>query len=144
MCRDQTKARLIPLCGRHYISCLFLPPRSPLSYSRCIMCLACHVTVALLSVGSKLPDIRADNSLRTASILCFCETSPNASSHPFSVLLDDQIDIRVTCEKKGGVLICIPSQINPTNTQRFATSGIEELLSTTIHIQNMQIAKSGL
>ena len=106
-----------------------------------------HVTIALLNVRSilaKLPDITADHSLRSASILCFCETWLNASQ-PSPVLLDDQIDIRcdrVTCETKGGVLICVPRQTNPTNVQRFATHGIEAL-STTIHIQNlckMQIA----
>ena len=105
------------------------------------------VTIALLNVRSiltKLPDIRADKSLRSASVLCFCETWLNASQ-PSPVLLDDQIDIRcdrVTCDNKGGVLICVPRQMNPTHVQRFATNGIEAV-STTIHIQNlgkMQIA----
>ena len=64
-----------------------------------------HVTIALLNVRliiAKLPDITADNSLRSASILCFCETWLNASQ-PFPVLVDNQIDIRcdrVTCENK--------------------------------------------
>ena len=58
------------------------------------------------------------------------------------MLIDNQIDIRcdrLTCENKGGVFICVPSHMNPTNIQTF---GIEAL-STTIHIQNvgkMQIA----
>ena len=79
-----------------------------------------HVTIALLNVRSilaKLPDITADNSLRSASILCFCETWLNASQ-PSPVLLDDQIDIRCdrdTCDNKGGVLICVPRQMNPTH-----------------------------
>ena len=50
---------------------------------------------------------------------CFCET-----------LLDDQIDIRcdrMTCENKGGVLICVPS------LHRLATSGIEAV-STTVQL----------
>ena len=96
-----------------------------------------HVTIALLNVA-KLPDIIADHSLRCASILCFCETWLNASQ-PSPVLLDDQIDIRcdrVTCENKGGVLLCVPSHMNPSNVQRFATHGIEAL-STTIHIKNL-------
>ena len=60
------------------------------------------VTIALLNVRSilsKLPDIRADNSLKSASILCFCETWLNASQTS-PILLEDQIDIRcdrVTC-----------------------------------------------
>ena len=67
-----------------------------------------HVTIALLNVRSilaKLPDITADHSLRSASLLCFCETWLNASQ-PSPVLLDNQIDIRcdtLTCESKGGV-----------------------------------------
>ena len=99
-----------------------------------------HVTIALLNVRSilaKLPDIGADNSLSSASILCFCETWLN-TSQPSPVLVDNQIDIRcdrVTCENKGGVLICVPSQMNPSNTQRFATKGIEAV-STSIDIPN--------
>ena len=86
-----------------------------------------HLTIALLNVRSivaKLPDIHA---VRSASTLCFCETWVNPSQ-PTPVLLDDQIDIRcdrMTCENKGGVLICVPSQLNPTNVHRLATSGIE-------------------
>ena len=99
-----------------------------------------HVTVALLNVRSivpKLPDIRADNCLRSASVLCFCETWLNPSQ-PSPVLLDNQIDIRcdrVTCENKGGVLMCIPSLLNPSNVQRFVGSGIETV-SATIQFPN--------
>ena len=110
-------------------------------------CDTSDVTIALLNVRSilaKLPDIRADNNLRCASILCFCETWLNASQ-PSPALLDDQVDIRcdrVTCEKKGGVLLSVPSQMNPSNVQRFATSAIEAV-SATIQLPNvgtMQIA----
>ena len=48
-----------------------------------------QVTTALLNVRSilaKLPDITTDHSLKSASILCFCETWLNAS-HPSPVLL---------------------------------------------------------
>ena len=74
-----------------------------------------HLTIALLnvrSIVSKLPD----NSL---SILCFCETWLNASQ-PSPTLLHDQVDIRcdrITCENKGGVIICVPSEMCPSNTQ---------------------------
>ena len=106
-----------------------------------------HVTIALLNVRSlvaKLPDMRADNSLRSASVLCFCETWLNASQ-PSPVLLDDQVDIRcdrVTCENKGGVLICVPNHMNPSNVQRFVNDGIEAV-SATLQLpnaNNMQIA----
>ena len=86
-----------------------------------------HVTIALLNVRSILA-----KSLTTVSdLLVYYETWLNASP----VLVDNQVDIRcerVTCENKGGVLICVPSQ---TNTQRFATKGIEAI-STTIDIPN--------
>ena len=62
-----------------------------------------HVTIALLNVRSlvaKLPDMRIDNSLRSVSILCFCETWLNASQ-PSPVLLDDQVDIR--CDRVAKV-----------------------------------------
>ena len=54
------------------------------------------------------------------------------------MLLDNQIDIRcdrVTCENKGGVLLCVPSQMNPSNVQRFATNGIEAV-SATLQLPN--------
>ena len=104
-----------------------------------------HVTIALLNVRSilaKLPDITADHNLRCASILCFCETWLNASQ-PSPVLLHDQIDIRcdrVTCENKGGVLLCVPSHMNPSNVQRFATIGTEAVSATIQLPSNMQIA----
>ena len=88
------------------------------------------VTIALLNVRSilaKLPDITTDKNLTSTTILCFCETWLNASQ-PSPVLLEDQIDIRcdrLTCEKKGGVLMCVPSHFHPSNVHRFAGNGIE-------------------
>ena len=83
-----------------------LQPVSQVTYD-----LSSHVTIALLNVRSilaKLPDITADHSLRSASILCFCETWLNASQ-PSPMLLDDQIDIRcdrLTCEKRWHFDVC--------------------------------------
>ena len=94
-----------------------------------------YVNIALLNVRSicaKLPDIRADISLRTADILCFCETWLNASQ-PTPVLLDDQADIRcdrMTNENRGGVLMCVPSYTNPTSVHRFTATGIEAVSAT--------------
>ena len=88
------------------------------------------VTIALLNVRSilaKLPDITTDKNLTSTTILCFCETWLNASQ-PSPVLLEDQIDIRcdrLTCEKKGGVLMCVPSHFYPSNVHTFAGNGIE-------------------
>ena len=99
-----------------------------------------HLTISFLNVRSiqaKISDIRADHNLTSVSILCFCETWLNASQP--SPVLDDKISIRcdrLTCENKGGVIMYVPSQVYPTNVQRFATSGIE-VLSTIIHIQNL-------
>ena len=80
---------------------------------------------------------RADNCLRSASVLCFCETWLNPSQ-PSPVLLDNQIDIRcdrVTCENKGGVLMYISSLLNPSNVQRFVGNGIKTV-SATIQFPN--------
>ena len=86
---------------------------------------ASHLTIALLKVRSlvsKLQDIMCDSCLKSASILCFCETWLNATqSSP--VLLNNQIDIRcdrITGENKEGVLICVSSHMNPCNIQIFA------------------------
>ena len=63
-----------------------------------------HLTIAFLNVRSlvsKLSDIISDKSLRSASILCFCETWLNASQTS-PVLLNNQIDIRsesLTCRR---------------------------------------------
>ena len=102
---------------------------------------ASHLTIALLNVRSlvsKLQDIMCDNSLKSASILCFCETWLNATqSSP--VLLNNQIDIRcnrITGENKGGVLICVPNHMNPCNAQRYATNGIEAV-SVTLQLPNV-------
>ena len=99
-----------------------------------------HLTIALLNVRSllaKLPDIKADNSLMSATIQCFCETWLN-TSQPSPVLNDDHIDIRrdrVTSENKGGVMMYIPNQMHLFNTQRFVTSGIEAM-SVTLGLPN--------
>ena len=89
-----------------------------------------HVTIALLNVRSilaKLPDIRADNILMSATILCFCETWLKASQLS-PMLLDNMIDIRcdrLTCENKGGVLMYVPTEFQPSNIHTFADNGIE-------------------
>lgn len=97
-----------------------------------------HLTIALLNVRSlvaKFADVKADNSLISATIQCFCETWLNASQ-PTPVLKDHRIDIRcdrITCEKKGGVLMYVASQLHPPNIHRFATNGIEAV-SVTLHL----------
>ena len=106
-----------------------------------------HVSIALLNIRSiyaKLPDITADNKLRTVDILCFCETWLNASQ-PTPLLLDSQAEIRcdrMSNENKGGVLMCVPSYTRPTCVHRFAATGIEAV-SATIHLtgtDSLQIA----
>ena len=65
--------------------------------------------------------------LSGASIQCFCETWLNASQVS-PILQLNQIDIRcdrVTCENKSGVMICVPSQMHPSDIQRFSVNGIE-------------------
>ena len=94
-----------------------------------------HLTIALLNMRSllaKLPDIKVDNSLMSATIQCFCGTWLNASQ-PSPIMNDDHIDIRcdgVTCENKGGVMMYVPNQMHPFNTQRFVTNGIDAVSVT--------------
>ena len=90
-----------------------------------VVCDSSCLTIALLNVRSirtKLPDLLADETLCSATIQCFCETWLNPSQ-PSPVLRAGQINIRcdkLTCENKGGVMICVPSHMQPSDTQRFA------------------------
>ena len=101
----------------------------PVPQVQCKSTSVSHITIALLNIRSlvaKLPDIKADNSLMSASILCFCETWLSASQ-PSPVIFDDQIHVRcdkITCENKGGVMICVPSQVHPSNIHRFASNAV--------------------
>ena len=67
---------------------------------------ASYPTIALLNVRSivaKMPDIKQDNNLKSASIKCFSETWLNASQLS-PIVQHDQIDIRcdrMTCDSKG-------------------------------------------
>ena len=119
----------------------------PISQVLCDSSSVSYLIVALLNVRSivaKMPDIKRDSILNSASIHCFCETWLNASQ--VSPLVEpDQIAIRcdrMTCENRGGVMICVPSQMQPYNIQRFAANGIE-CVSTTLVLPNescMQVA----
>ena len=99
-----------------------------------VMCDTHCVSVALLnirSIGAKLPDVVEDKTLICATIQCFVR--PN------------QIDIRcdrVTCENKGGIMICVTRQLHPSDTQRFAANGIEAVCCMLIlpNLTWMQIA----
>ena len=94
-----------------------------------------HVTIALLnvrSIAAKLPDIAGDNSLKCASILCFCETWLTASQ-PSPVI---QIAIRcnrTSGDNKGGVTICVPQDMQPSQTCTIAFNGIEAVLLPNEH-----------
>ena len=104
-----------------------------------------HATISLLNVRSidaKLPDIIKDNGLKYANVLCFCETWLTPSQ-PSPVVQDDQIVIRcdrASGDNKGGVMISIPEHMQPTNTHRYASNGIEAV-STTLLANNTSIKK---
>ena len=112
-----------------------------------MMCKSHCVSVALLnvrSIGAKLPDVLDDKTLSGASIQCFCETWLNASQVS-PILQPNQIDIRcdrVTCENKGGVMICVPSQMHPSDVQRFSVNGMESVYCMLVlpNLTRMQIA----
>ena len=55
------------------------------------------------------------------------------ASQPSPLVHHDQIGIscdRISCQNKGGFLICIRSQMQPSNTHRFASNGIECVYTT--------------
>ena len=112
-----------------------------------VVCDASCLTIALLNVRSilgKMPDILADKALCSTSIQCFCETWLNPSQC-LPLLQAHQVDIRcdkVTCENKGGVVMCVLRQMKPSDTQRFATNGIEAVSCMLVlpNLTSMQIA----
>ena len=95
-----------------------------------------YVTIALLNVRSiiaKLPDIETDNNLKCANIQCFCETWLSASQPTPEVLNHNRTALRcdrATHNNKGGVMITVPQHMQPSQTQIFATNGIEAICST--------------
>ena len=92
------------------------------------------------SIATKLPDIVKDDGLKCTSILCFCETWLTPSE-PSPIVQDNQIAIRcdrASGDNKGGVMISIPEDMQPTHTRRYASNGIEAV-STTLLPDNTQI-----
>ena len=95
-----------------------------------------HLTIALLNVRSitaKMPDITKDGDIKSASILCFCETWLTPSD-PSPVILDDH-NVSIRCDRasgdnKGGVMISISEDIQPSHTHRYASNGIEAVSTT--------------
>ena len=92
---------------------LLTPPKLKFPYN--------HLTIALLNVRSitaKMPDIK-DGDIKSASILCFCETWLTPSD-PSPVILDDH-NVSIRCDRasgdKGGVMISISEDIQPSHTQ---------------------------
>lgn len=85
----------------------------------------------LRSIRAKLPDILHDESLSCANILCFCETwlSPLDSFPPIH---DNHVTLR--CDRafdnhKGGVLISVVQNMQPSDTRLFTFNGIECLVT---------------
>ena len=78
----------------------------PVSQILCDSTSASHLTIAFLNVRSivaKMPDIKQDNNLKSASVKCFCETWLNVSQLS-PIVQHDEIDIRcdrTKCESKG-------------------------------------------
>ena len=105
-----------------------------------------HITVCLLNVRSlvaKLADIEHDIYLKAADVVCFRETWLTASQASPSIV-NDQVAVRCdrqTGDNKGGTLICIPKQMDPTSLRALAFSGIEIACSTLTlpNGNNMQI-----
>ena len=104
-----------------------------------------HVTIALLNVRSivaKLPDIAQDDSLKCASILCFCETWLTASQ-PSPIVQPNQIALRcdrASGDNKGGVMISVPQDMHPFDTHCFTSNGIETV-TTTLLLSNASLIR---
>ena len=93
------------------------------------------------SITAKLPDIVNDDGLKYASILCLCETWLTPSE-PSPVVQDNQIAIRcdrASGDNKGGVMISVPEDMQPTHTHRYASNGIEAVSTTLLLLNNMPI-----
>ena len=103
-----------------------------------------HVTIALLNIRSitaKLPDITNDDSLRNASIQCFCETWLTPSQ-PSPVIHKNHTAIRCdreTQNNKGGVMISVDRDMKPTHIRRYASNSIEAVSITLQLPHNTQI-----
>ena len=97
-----------------------------------LQCPSCtsHVTIALLNVRSivaKLPDVEADHDLRSANVLCFCETWLS-SVQPSPVVNKEHVVLR--CDRllndhKGGAMISVHNIIQVSGTVTFVSTGIE-------------------
>ena len=109
-----------------------------------VQCHDNHITIASLNVRSitaKLPDIANDDGFKHASILCFCETWLTPSQ-PSPVVQSNHIAIRcdrASGDNKGGVMISILEDLQPTHTHTYASNGIEALSTTLLLANNTQI-----
>ena len=101
---------------------------------KCISLPNHYVTLSLLNVRSiiaKLPDILQDNSLKHASILCFCETWLTPSQQT-PIVQNNQVAMRcdrASGDNKGGTMISVPQYMQPCHSQRFASNGIEVVVT---------------
>ena len=103
-----------------------------------------YITLLLLNVRSivaKLDDIKCDSYINAVDVLCFCETwlSP---SQPSPCIKDDHVVLRcdrVSDNSKGGVLMSVPSIMQPSHTSTFTSHGIEGL-RLCVHNTGIQIA----
>ena len=70
------------------------------------------------SIVAKLDDIECDSYMNAVDILCFCETWLSLSQ-PSPRIKDDHVVLR--CDRllgnsKGGVLMSVPSAMQPSHT----------------------------
>ena len=90
-----------------------------------------YITLSLLNVTSivaKMHDIECDSNINAVD-MCFCETwlSP---SQPSPCIREGHVVLRCdrVCDNhKGGVLISVPSIMQPSHTSTFTSHGIEGL-----------------
>ena len=107
-----------------------------------------YITLSLLNVRSivaKMHDIECDSNINAVDIMCFCETwlSP---SQPSPCIREGHVVLRCdrVCDNhKGGVLISVPSIMQPSHTSTFTSHGIEGL-STRLCVHNTEYIQVAL
>ena len=107
-----------------------------------------YITVSLLNVRSilaKLPDIECDCNINAVDILCYTETwlSP---SQPSPCIREGHVVLRcdrVSGNSKGGVLMSVPSSMQPSHNSTFTSHGVEGL-TTRLLLPNMEYIQIAL
>ena len=87
-----------------------------------------------------MDDIHCDNNINAVDIMCFGETWLSLSQ-PSPRIRDGHVVLRcdrVSGNSKGGVLMSVPSNMQPSHTSTYTSHGIEGL-TTRLYVHNTDI-----